>query len=144
MTRSVIVDTGTRVVFHSALVLSIYFLVTGHNQPGGGFVGGLVAAAAFALVYVAGGVDAVRSLSRVPPSLVLGCGLALSASTALAPLVIGDAILESGHVATDVPGLGHIKVATTLLFDVGVYGVVVGLVLLVIQAFGDDPAAEAS
>lgn len=143
MKRSVIVDTTERVVFHSALVLSLYFLFAGHNQPGGGFVGGLVAAAAFALVYVAGGIAAVRSLSRVPPMIVLGCGLTLSAGTAIAPLVLGDGVLESGHLSADLPGLGHIKVATTLLFDVGVYGVVIGLVLMIIEAFGDEPGEEA-
>ena len=58
MRRSLLLDTTVRLVFDSVLVLSIYLLFAGHNQPGGGFVGGLVAAAGIALRYVAGGIDA--------------------------------------------------------------------------------------
>lgn len=140
MRRSVIVDTITRIVFHSALVLSIYLLFAGHNQPGGGFVGGLVAAAAFALTYVAGGIDDVRTLSRLRPWTVLGSGLFLSAMAAMTPLLFGDPVLESGHESFDVPALGHVEISSTLFFDVGVYGVVVGLVLMVIESFGDESA----
>lgn len=65
--RSVIFDTTVRVVFDAAIVLSLYLLFAGHNQPGGGFVGGLVAAAALALRYLAGGIDEVRPLLPVGP-----------------------------------------------------------------------------
>jgi multisubunit Na+/H+ antiporter MnhB subunit len=139
MKRSVIMDTVTRLVFHSALVLSLYLLFAGHNQPGGGFVGGLVAGAAFILVYVAGGIDDVRSLSRVPPWIVLGGGLVLSTGATVAPVFFGGAALESGHLAFDLPALGHVELSSTLVFDAGVYGIVVGLVLMVFEAFGEDP-----
>lgn len=139
MKRSVIMDTVTRLVFHSALVLSLYLLFAGHNQPGGGFVGGLVAGAAFILVYVAGGIDDVRALSRVPPWIVLGGGLVLSTAATIAPVFFGDAALESSHLAFDLPALGHVELSSTLVFDAGVYGIVVGLVLMVFEAFGEDP-----
>lgn len=144
MRRSVILDTTARLVFPSALTLSLYLLFAGHNQPGGGFVGGLVAGAAMALVYAAGGIDDVRALARVPPWTVLGAGLLAAASTALAPLVTGGALLEHGKVELDPPLFGHIKLTSTLLFDVGVFAVVVGLVLMVLEAFGDEikPAAD--
>ena len=138
MRRSIILDTTTRLVFPSALTLSLYLLFAGHNQPGGGFVGGLVAGAAIALVYAAGGIDDVRALARVQPWTVLGTGLLLSAVTALAPLASGGALLEHGTVELDPPLLGHIKLTSTLLFDVGVYAVVVGLVLMVLEAFGEE------
>lgn len=146
MRRSVIVDTVIRIVFHSALVLSMYLLFAGHNQPGGGFVGGLVASAAFALVYVAGGYEDVRSLSRLRPWTVLGSGLLVAALTAFIPLLTGDPVLDSGHWGEDLPALGHVDVGSALLFDIGVYGVVVGLVLMVIEAFGEDsdPRQETS
>src|SRR5690606_12042043 len=67
VTRSLIMDTAARLIFHPAVVLSLYLLFAGHNQPGGGFVGGLVAAAAVGMYYVAGGIDDVRSLSRLRP-----------------------------------------------------------------------------
>jgi multicomponent Na+:H+ antiporter subunit A len=139
MTRSVVVDTTARLVVHSALVLSLYLLVAGHNLPGGGFVGGLVAGAAVALVYVAGGVEDVRAAARVRPWFVLGVGLLLAVATGLAPLVAGDAFLESGYVSVTLPIVGTLKLTSTLAFDTGVYLVVVGVVLMVFEAFGDDP-----
>ena len=68
------VDVSVRVVFHAVMVGSIYLLFAGHNQPGGGFVGGLVAGAAIALRYVAGGIDEVRPLTRLRPWTILGAG----------------------------------------------------------------------
>lgn len=65
--RSVILDATVRLVFDAALVLSLYLLFAGHNQPGGGFVGGLVAGAALALRFLAGGVDELRGLLPVRP-----------------------------------------------------------------------------
>lgn len=144
MRRSLIIDTAARVVFHSALILSFYLLFTGHNQPGGGFVGGLVAAAAFGLVYVAGGIDDVRNLSRLRPWTILGTGLMLAAVAAMVPVFTGEGPLESGYIELDVPVLGHIKLISTLVFDIGVYGVVVGVVLMALEAFGEErsPAGE--
>lgn len=139
MRRSLIMDTVTRLVFHSALVLSLYLLFAGHDQPGGGFVGGLVAGAAFTLVYVAGGIDDVRSMSRLRPWTVLGGGLVLAAAASVAPLLFGGAVLQSGHTGIDVPALGHVDVSSTLVFDAGVYGIVVGLVLMAFEAFGEEP-----
>jgi multisubunit Na+/H+ antiporter MnhB subunit len=138
MRRSIILDVTARVVFPSALTLSLYLLFAGHNQPGGGFVGGLVAGAAMGLVYAAGGIDDVRALAPVRPWTVLGTGLLIAAGTALVPLVTGGALLEHGSIELDPPLLGHVKLASTLLFDVGVYAVVMGLVLMVLEAFGDE------
>jgi multisubunit Na+/H+ antiporter MnhB subunit len=139
VTRSTVMDTTARLVLHSALVLSLYLLVAGHNQPGGGFVAGLVAGAAVALQYVAGGVDDVRALSRVRPWFILGGGLVIAVATALAPLVTGGALLESGEADLTLPLVGTLHLSTALAFDAGVYGVVVGVVLMVFEAFGDEP-----
>ena len=144
MSRSPIMDTTAQLIFHSALVLSLYLLFAGHNQPGGGFVGGLVAAAAVAVHYVAGGIDEVRSLSRLRPWTILGGGLALASVAALAPLIGGGAVLESGLVIdADLPGLGQVKVSSTLVFDAGVYAVVVGLMFMVFEALGEEAEPEA-
>jgi multicomponent Na+:H+ antiporter subunit A len=125
------------------MVGSLYLLFAGHNQPGGGFAGGIVAGAAVALRYVAGGIDDVRSLSRARPWTVLGAGLLLAALTATVPLLFGGAVLESALVEGDLPLLGHVKVGSALAFDVGVYLVVLGLVLMVFESFGDDPRVPA-
>jgi multisubunit Na+/H+ antiporter MnhB subunit len=138
VSRSLILDTTVRVTYRSVLVLSVYLLFAGHNQPGGGFVGGLVAAAGIALRYVAGGIDEVRSTSPVRPWTVLGTGLALATATAVLPLLIGGDVLESAKLQWDAPLLGPISTTSVLAFDTGVYLVVVGLALMLFEAFGDE------
>jgi multisubunit Na+/H+ antiporter MnhB subunit len=137
--RLVIVDRSVRVVFHAVLIGSIYLLFAGHNQPGGGFVGGLVAGAAVALRYVAGGIEEVRTVGRLRPWTILGSGLLLSATTATVPLLWGRAVLEASRWELDVPVVGHVGASTVVPFDLGVYLLVVGLVLMAFEAFGDDP-----
>jgi multicomponent Na+:H+ antiporter subunit A len=140
--RLVILDRSVRVVFHAVLVGSIYLLFAGHNQPGGGFVGGLVAGAAVAIQYVAGGIDDVRQLSRFQPWTILGTGLLLAVATASVPLVFGSAALEAAYVTLDGPLPDPVKVSSALFFDVGVYLLVVGLVFMVFEAFGDEPPSD--
>lgn len=142
MRPSLIVDTSVHFIFHSVLVLSVYLLFAGHNQPGGGFVGGLVAGAAVGLRYVAGGIDAVRAASPVRPWTILGTGLLVAAVTAAVPLVAGEPLLDSALGDWHVPLLGEIHATTATAFDIGVYLVVVGLVLMVFEAFGDEPEGE--
>jgi multicomponent Na+:H+ antiporter subunit A len=138
MRRSLLLDTTVRLVFTSVLVLSLYLLFAGHNQPGGGFVGGLVAGAAVALRYVAAGIVGVRSAVPVPPWRVLAAGLGLAVLTALVPLVVGDSPLDNAKLDWDVPVLGSVKLTSALAFDAGVYLVVVGLVLMIFEAVGAD------
>jgi multicomponent Na+:H+ antiporter subunit A len=141
--RIVVVDVAVRLVFIAVMVGSIYLLFAGHNQPGGGFVGGIVAGAAVALRYVAGGIDDVRALSRAHPWTVLGGGLLLSAVAVVVPVALGSAPLEHASWEADLPLLGHLEVTSALAFDVGVYLLVVGLVLMVFESFGDDPGRPA-
>ena len=142
MKRIVILDRSVRVIFHAVLITSLYLLFAGHNQPGGGFVGGMVAGAAVAMQYVAGGIDEVRRLSRFRPWTILGAGLLLAMLTAATPLLLGGEVLETGLFEWDAPVLGTVKTTSALPFDVGVYLLVVGLVLMVFEAFGDEPAPE--
>jgi multisubunit Na+/H+ antiporter MnhB subunit len=144
--RLVHLDRSVRVSFHALLVGSIWLLFAGHNQPGGGFVGGLVAGASVALAYAAGGIDDVRALSRFRPWTILGVGLLLSATMATLPLLGGDEVLRSSLGSWDVPLVGEVSVTSSLPFDIGVYLLVVGLVLMVFEAFGDDmpPADDGS
>jgi len=119
-------------------VLSLYFLFAGHNQPGGGFVGGLAAGAGISLRYVQGGVAAVRRTFRLAPSTILGGGLVISLTTVIVPLLTGNNVLEHAKIERDLPLLHHVKVTSALSFDIGVYFVVLGLVLMAFEAFGED------
>jgi multicomponent Na+:H+ antiporter subunit A len=138
----VVLDVAVRIVFAAVMVGSIYLLFAGHNQPGGGFVGGILAGAAVSLRYVAGGIDAVRSLSRARPWTVLGAGLVLSVSTALVPILLGHPVLTSAYRSFDVPVLGSVSLTSVMVFDLGVYLVVLALALMMFESFGDDLVDE--
>ncbi len=108
--------------------LSVIVLYRGHNEIGGGFVGGLTAALAFAIVALAHGVDRAREKLRWHPLTLVGSGLLLAVASGLPGLVMHGDYLR--HVWIDVDVLGvHVKQGTALLFDVGVYLAVLGTVL---------------
>ena len=137
MRRLVTLDQTVPVLFYVIMTGSVYLLFAGHNQPGGGFVGGLVAGAAISLRYIAGGIEEVRHISRLRPWTILGLGLLLAALTAMVPLLFGDAVLEGAYRPIDLPVVGQVSLVPALVFDIGVYLGVVGLVLMVFEAFGD-------
>jgi multicomponent Na+:H+ antiporter subunit A len=137
--RLAFVDVSVRVVFHAVILLSLWLLLAGHNQPGGGFVGGLLAGSAITLSYIAGGIDEVRRRSRFRPWTVLGTGLLLASSMAIVPVLVGRSVLEVGFTTIEVPLLGPVALTSALAFDVGVYLAVVGMVLMAFEAFGDAP-----
>ncbi len=139
VTRLVTLEVSMRLLFTVVMVGSLYLLFVGHNLPGGGFAGGIVAGAAVALRYISGGIGEVRRLSRGQPWLVVGGGLVIAAIVAGAPLLFGGAVMESATWTLHPPLLGKVKPSSVLAFDAGVYLVVVGLVMMMFESFGDDP-----
>lgn len=136
--RSLILDICVGPLFHVAVLFSVYLLFRGHNAPGGGFIGGLVAGAALVLRYVSGGPDEARRTVPLAPENLLGVGLLLAAGTGVAPWLTGDQFLESAKVSVDLGWLGTVKATSALPFDIGVFFVVVGLVLAVLRTLGDE------
>ena len=144
--QSLILDTCLGAVFHTVLVFSVFLLFAGHNAPGGGFIGGLVAGAAFVLHYVAGGTGQLARVAPVAPFVLMGAGLTLAVVVGMGALLAGGELLESAVLSLDVPVLGTVKTTSALPFDVGVYLIVVGLVLAILRSLGgevDRPAGEA-
>jgi multicomponent Na+:H+ antiporter subunit A len=134
--RSVLFEVVTRLVFHTIVLFSLYLLFSGHNNPGGGFAAGLVAGLALVVRYLAGGRAELRAAAPFMPGLLLGAGLFLSAGTGLASLLAGGEVLQSWILEWDVPVLGHVKLVTSLFFDIGVYLVVIGLLLDILRSLG--------
>jgi multicomponent Na+:H+ antiporter subunit A len=134
--RSVALEFVTRLVFHSVLVYSVYLLFAGHNAPGGGFVGGLVAGLALTLRYVAAGRYALHEVAPVDPGLLLGGGMVLAGGAGLAPWLAGRRFLESVIVEFAAPIYGPVKLVSSVAFDVGVYLLVVGVILDILRALG--------
>lgn len=139
MSRSSILETVARAAFPAVLVFSLYLLFVGHNAPGGGFVGGLVAGAGLVLRFLAAGSVGLRTITRVRYEVLLGFGLGLAALAGAAGWVLGGAFLESSYVEGRLPLYGEVALVSPLFFDIGVYCVVVGLVLGVLSTLGDAP-----
>jgi multisubunit Na+/H+ antiporter MnhB subunit len=143
--RSTLLDVGAELIFHTVLVFAFYLLLAGHNRPGGGFISGLVAGAAFVVRYLASGrLD--EHLARLAPQRIVGGGLLLAAGAAGAPL-LGDGVLfEKGSATLELAVIGKLKLTTVLLFEIGVAAVVIGLVAAVLAGLGQgsdvDPDAE--
>lgn len=136
--RTLLLEVVTRLVFPTIMVLSIYFLVAGHNAPGGGFAGGLLAGLALVVRYVAGGRYELGEAAPVEAGTLLGAGLILAGLSGLGGLVLGGEVLQTAVLEGDLPVLGHVKFVSSLVFDVGVYLIVVGLVLDILRSLGAE------
>lgn len=130
--ESMIFEQVTRMIFHITLLVSVYVSLRGHNAPGGGFAGGLIAGAAFVFRILAGGEMERPAVARLSPVRLIASGLLLAVGTAVAPLLAGNELLESSIFHVDVPVVGDVKLVTSAVFDIGVYLLVIGVVILVL------------
>lgn len=134
--RSLMVEVSTRVLFHSMILLSVYFFFAGHNAPGGGFAGGLVAALAFTLRYLAGGRHELEEAIPIDAGRILGVGLLISAASVVVPLTLGYPPLTSTVWDVTLPQVGELHIVSAVFFDAGVYLIVIGLVLHILRSLG--------
>ncbi len=137
--RSLILSALARPFFGLMLAVSVVILFRGHNEPGGGFVGGLVAAAGFAILALADGGGRARAALRVHPVELMGAGLLLSFISGL-PGIFSDGSFLT-HLWITLPVGGGLKLGTTMVFDLGVYLVVLGGVLALILRLYEEPSA---
>jgi multicomponent Na+:H+ antiporter subunit B len=133
--NSIILMAGTRILVALLLVFSVFMLLRGHNEPGGGFIGGLIGATGFVVHAIACGTESARRALRARPDTIamLGLGIALFAGVMAA--VFGDAFFTGqwlflGATETD-KGL---PLSSVLVFDIGVYLVVMGSILTLVFA----------
>jgi multicomponent Na+:H+ antiporter subunit B len=129
--RSSILQTATRFLMPLLLLFALFLLLRGHNEPGGGFVGGLVVAASFVLYAMAYGVDAGRRALLVDPSALLAGGLLVALVSGVPAALIGRPFMTALWTTIDVGSRG-LDVGTPLLFDVGVFLSVIGVVLTIV------------
>ncbi len=128
--KPVILSATARFLLPILFMFSLFLLVRGHNLPGGGFVGGLVAAAAFVLYAVAHDVEEALRMLRVNTITLLGVGLLLALGSATLSLFQGSPFMTGLWMDRHVPVLG--KLGTPVVFDIGVYLVVLGATLTVL------------
>lgn len=142
---SVIFRTGANLVLPVMLLLSLIVLLRGHNEPGGGFVGGLLASAGFALSTLAHSSTHVRRMLRVTPHTLISAGLLTATLSGVPAMFNGLPYLEGLWVSLSVPGFSDpIKLGTPLVFDIGVYLLVLGGVMLMVLTLEEVPDGAAA
>ncbi len=134
--RSIVFEVITRLLFPVMILYALFLLFSGHNNPGGGFAGGLVAGLALVLRYLAGGSAELDEAAPVDAGRVLGTGLLVAGLSALAPVLIGGRIGQSYAVDLNVPLLGQVHIVSSLAFDIGVFFVVIGVMLDLARSLG--------
>ena len=136
--QSLILTATTRLLFPVMLVGSLWVLLRGHNEPGGGFIGGLIAAAAFSTLAMAEGPETARRRMMFHPMVIVGAGLLIAFVSGLPGLVF-DASFFTHQWGTLNLGITYFKVSTALTFDIGVYLVVAGSVLaFMLRLYAED------
>lgn len=136
--NSLILKTASRYLHPLLLVFSVFLLLRGHNEPGGGFVGGLVAAAAFCLQMIAFDVRTARRMLLVDPRTFIAVGLLMAAVSGLVAIFIGQPFLTGAWIHVNVFGLSTVHLGTPILFDLGVYSIVLGVTLLLVFSFAEE------
>lgn len=130
--NSLILRTAIRFLMPMLLLFSLFLLVRGHNQSGGGFAGGLVAAAAFALYSLSYNAAEARRVLRFPPALLIASGLLIALASGMIGLAAGRPFLTGLWTYVFIPGIGSLEVGTPVLFDIGVYLLVFGVTLTMV------------
>ena len=127
--NTLILNTAALAIMPLQLMFSVFLLLRGHDEPGGGFIGGLVAASAFVLYAFAFGAESTRKILRVSPRDLLAAGLLFGLASTLPSLWSGQAMLTAHWWEFPLPGNDYLKLSTVLVFDIGVYLAVLGTLM---------------
>ncbi len=136
--EDVILQTATKVIVFIVLIFGVYVFFSGHHEPGGGFIGGLITASAIVLLLMAFDVKTVRDNLPVDFKLVGAAGILIMILSGAASMLFGEAFLFQTFTEVDLPVFGPTELATAVLFDVGVYLAVVGTALTIILSISED------
>lgn len=128
--KSTILQTASSYLLPILLLFSFFLLLRGHYNPGGGFVGGLVASIAFVLHSFAHGTDSTMKILRYKPLTLIPVGLIVSTLSMFLPVLFGLPVMTGLWLNEPIPVIGMI--GTSLFFDIGVYLVVIGVVLTIL------------
>jgi len=135
---SLILRTTTSFLLPLILLFSLFLLMRGHHEPGGGFAGGLVAAGAFSLYAIAFSAEAARKILTFNLAKLMGVGLLLAAGSGFISVFKNQPFLTSQWHTLHLGGLGELHLGTPLFFDIGVYLVVLAVVLTFIFSLMEE------
>lgn len=134
--KTLILKTAANYLLPLLLLFAVFILLRGHYQPGGGFLGGLVASIAFVLHAFANGSQETLKLLRIHPGVLVPIGLLVSIISGLLPLLAGNPFMEALWIDYLIPVLGMI--GTALFFDIGVFLVVIGVTLTILFTIAES------
>jgi len=137
-TNDVILQTATKVVFFIIILFSIHIFFAGHYTPGGGFVGGLLTASGIVLLLLAFDLKTVTTTLPINYTVMTSIGLLIALATAVGSIFFNVPLLTHAFDYFELPLLGKQSLHTAVFFDTGVYLVVVGVTMTIIQSIGDD------
>lgn len=137
-TNDVMLQTATKVVTFIILMFAVHIFFAGHYTPGGGFVGGLMAAASIILLLIAFDRKTVAKMLNINYRILLTIGLAISAGVPLLSFLFGTPMFTHQHTYINVPVFGEIALHSAVLFDIGVFATVAGSTLLIITLLGAE------
>ncbi|HUH73140.1 MAG TPA: Na+/H+ antiporter subunit B [Chitinophagales bacterium] len=134
--KSIILKTATTYLLPLLLLFSIFILLRGHYNSGGGFVGGLITSIAFVLYSFANDIQSAKSMFKYVPGFLIPTGLTLSVLSGFFPLLLGKPFLTSIWYPETIGIIGSL--GTTLFFDIGVYFVVIGVTLTILFTISES------
>ncbi|MBM7609216.1 multicomponent Na+:H+ antiporter subunit B [Lysinibacillus composti] len=137
-TNDVILQFTAKIVFFIIFFYAVHIFFAGHYTPGGGFVGGLVTSSAIVLLIIAFDLKTVKSILPINYLYLVAVGLLLALGTAAFSMFVGEPFFTHFFDYFNLPILGKTSLHTAALFDLGVYLVVVGVTMTIIQTIGDD------
>jgi len=136
--NDVILHTVTKIVVFIILTFGVYLFLSGHNTPGGGFIGGLVLASAIVLLYLSNDIKTVQKRLPLDFKLVAATGVLLSTGTGLGSLLFGAPFMSQTFAYFDLPFFGKTELTTVTIFEAGVALAVVGVVVTIILSISED------
>jgi multicomponent Na+:H+ antiporter subunit B len=136
--NDVILKTVSQVVVLIILTLGVYLFLSGHNQPGGGFIGGLVLASAFVLMFLAFDSHTVNTAIPFDFKKISALGVLLAFSSSTLPMFFGQPFMSQTFGYFDLPLFGKTELATVTIFEAGVALTVIGVVVNIITSISED------
>jgi len=137
-TNNIILETAIKVLLFMIVLYSVYIFTAGHYYPGGGFIGGLMTAGAIVLLLIAYDIKTVAKILPINYRILTSIGLLFAIGTSAGALLFNVPFLTHAFGDVQLPILGELSLHTATLFDLGVYFVVVGVTMTIIQTIGED------
>lgn len=136
-TNDVIFQTATKVIVFIIIIYSLHLFFSGHYTPGGGFIGGLMTSGALVLLLLAFDIKTVVNILPIDYIKLAATGLLIALLTGMGSFFFDVPFLTQTFSYVELPILGETSLATAVLFDLGVYLVVIGVTMTIIQTIGE-------